>query len=113
MCYWDQELRGLTPAEWEKIKRAVKKYEFPCLLLPGAYGFYLAIHDCGDMFGIKTDALLVISHHQFPFPSAEKGFNGQEETLRRLEPITHRSRNIQLLEFYGFEPLKEVMSYGY
>ena len=110
---FDESLRNLTANEWEEIERIIKTSEFPCRLATNAYGFFLVVHAYGMIRDIQTDALLVISSGQFPFPSAKEGFTGQEETLRRLSHITHRLRNKELLEFHGFEDLHSAEFYAY
>ena len=102
---FDETIRGLTSSEWAIVEEAVRQYELPCLIVSGLYGFALCIHANGGMPGIKPNALLIIEDGQFPFPSAQKGFSGQGETLHRLSPITHNQRNKELLARYGFEPL--------
>ena len=107
-------LRSLEPGEWEEVKRIVGKLELPCRLQGGAYGFSLTVYAQSDEPGILPPVLLVVDSSQFPFPSAQRGFQGQEETLGILASITHSNRNKELLDFCGFEPQHErVEAYAY
>lgn len=107
------EARSLTEAEWEEIKLLIQKFSFPCGLYGAAYGFVFTVSDHGPMQGMRTDVLLAVENGEFPFPSCEKGFGGQLETLKTLEPITHRPRNAEVLEWYGFAPLSRIETYEY
>lgn len=99
------ERRNLTTGEWEEIKTLVEKFSFPCNLYGAAYGFVFIVNDHGPMQGMRTDVLLAVENGEFPFPSCEKGFEGQLDTLEALKPITHRPRNVEVLDWYGFAPL--------
>gem|GEM_PF-3993559 len=105
--------KQLTQEQWDEIVSLVKKYEFPLELVHGAYGFALNIYDHSPMPEIKPDLLIQIEDMEFPFPSAKKGFAGQADTLRLLEPLTHSKRNTEILAWYRFRPLSPVLSYEY
>lgn len=106
-------LRRLTADGWDMITKIIEAQDFPCVLNANCYGFTLHIHAEGDRPDAEPETLIIIQDNQFPFPSAELGFSGQEETLCQLALITHSQRNLELLAQYHFEPMMEPLRYAY
>ena len=105
--------RRLTSEEWEILSRYVVEYEFPCTLVPMAYGFAFIVYLHSEIQGSKPPVVLGVSNRQFPFESSEHGFAGQDKILHILEPLTHSLRNAEILNWYGFRPLSRAESYSY
>lgn len=105
--------RNLMTEEWERVQQLIKEYELPCYLGPEPYGFSFVVFPHKEIKGQIPPFLVAIQDSQFPIPSATKGFDGQEETLRILSEFTHSPRNTELLEWYGFDPLDRAESYSY
>lgn len=104
-------IRGLTRREWAEVKRLVLKHEFPCLLFPTAYSFQLTVY--GFPLGCLR-SLIQIQCSQFPYPSsARRESCGQSATLKWLEPILYRDRNVQLLRRYKLPSLERLEEYVY
>lgn len=105
--------RPLTDEEWQKAQELIHEFELPCVLRLTGYGFDLVIYPHAEIKGQKPYEILSVDDSNFPFSSAKKGWDGQEETLQILSAITHTPRNTELLSWYGFEPLRELDHYIY
>lgn len=108
--------RRLTDAEWLEVVELVVAHDFPCVLVAGGLGPELYIRMTGDTpeEGPDLECLLSLDHGKFPFPSARKGFAGQDETLDTIKPFVYRVRNQELLAWYGLRPLKDsIHDYSY
>jgi len=110
---FNETLRDVTSEEWRMIKGIIEQYELPRQLTCGSYGFTFHVYAHGKTVNI-LNRLIAIEDRQFPFPSAKKGFAGQEETLRKLKPIIRSRRNQRLLKQHGLEPpLWPIERYAY
>lgn len=104
----------LTEEEWDELCDLAGRFPLPCRLGCAAYGFVLTVHEVGVIHGEETPGIIALEHHQFPFPSAQKGFAGQAASLEMIAKITHTTRNRELLEWHGFNPLNaDPTSYQY
>ena len=111
--FW-RNLRSITSEEWEMVQRYINEYEFPCYILGEAYGFVFCVYSHTDLTQERPDPILGIEDSCFPFESSKnRGFSGQDETLKILEHFTHNSRNQELLKWYGFPQLDPILSYSY
>lgn len=114
--YWgtfSNPIRSLTEPEWEEIKLLVEEYEFPCRLGMTPYSFSLCICSHGEIEGENTETILYIECGQLPIKEARNGFSGQMAVLKQLSLLTHRPRNVEILEWYGFEPPRDLSYYVY
>lgn len=109
---YDAHLRKIDWIEWEEITRIVQEYDLPCTLDPAPVGFDLNIYVCKEARRVKPNLILRIHENQFPFSSTQRGVKEREEALLRLSYLTHRKRNRELLEFYGFNPLGDPRCYA-
>ena len=103
---YNQLLRSVADGEWALVTEIILEHELPCEVRGQVYSFGFTVRDRQDYLpGEPGEILLYVEHSQFPFASAKDGVRGQLPTLQEIEPITHRLRNHELLEWYGIRPL--------
>ncbi len=107
------EKRRLKPAEWERLRKLIRKHELPCLPGPGTFGFGFSLTVCGhsDSPSAKPDVLIRVTGQHLP--SVPAGQQHWGEIWDAFEPFTHAPRNRELLAFYGFEAPRERGHYEY
>ena len=110
---YNRVIRALTEVEWTEIVEMVTTLSFPCVMYAGPYTFWIGIHGHDDVVQEPTELLLAIEMRQLPFPAASGGFASEMQAIHMTSPLTHNERNREILEWYGFEPLREPAHYAY
>ncbi len=106
----DEELTSTPPisqADEDRIVAIAREHGLPCILEAWVYGAGIVIHDMPKKNGEQPERLLCID--------AARIFRGSvAEDARRIgRTLTHTPENIAIIDFFGFEPLKDPVEYCY
>lgn len=108
------EVGNVTETEWKKLTQAVQEHGLVCEMTNACmgFGFGVRIYSSRTFPGTQAEHLLTVTTDHFD-GSAKSRADGYDGEWGRFEKLVYAQRNLELLEFNGFEKPRSKSYYDY